>query len=248
MGRLSKKWFRIAVPAFAALLIAACAGTPKAPADGNGDGDAGRFPTSQPGETYLNGQLVLREVTGPAEDGTTSFVVENTSGEDLEDVTVSIRFYMPPEEGIQERDVEVADQNVNFYAGDRVNISAVPNRPADVRGVELFIEPLTTVADPMYGTEYLEGSLQCVDMESDLTGAKPSVSFTVKNTSDAAIESPQFRVVFRLQGKVVAETDWASADGSIPPGGTMTLTPDLSGVGKDLGGTNAVLQIQKFVL
>ena len=230
-----------------ALLVAACSGKPATQPDANG-----KYPRSSPGDTYLDGQLRLAEVTAPGKDGTAAtFVVENTTAKDLEDVTVSVRFYLPAAEGeLQEYDVEAQqDFSVNVFANSRVTISAVPVNPAAVQSWEIRIEPLVTVADPVSGTEYLEGSLRCVGMERDLTGGTPSVRFEIKNISPGPVEAPQYRVVFRRGGKSVGKpTEWQSASGVIPPGGTTTIVPDLSKIDQDLGGATAVLQLQKFIL
>jgi hypothetical protein len=202
------------------------------------------------GDTYLGGQLKLVEATGPdAGSGLATFVVENTSNEDLEDVTASIRFYRPPTSGAQDYDVEIQDQNLNFFAGSRTKVSATPSDPELVKSCQLLILPLTTVADPVTGSEFLEGALRCVEIQPHLTAEKPSVTFSLKNVSTSPVEAPQFRVVFRRGRKVVTTTEWETATGGpVSPGDVLEVSPDLSKVDEDLGGCVAVLQIQKLIL
>jgi hypothetical protein len=244
MGTESKI-FRAIVPlAVAALVLAGCASKPGPQPDGGG-----KYPRSAVNTTYLDGQLRLAAVTPPATGGeAATFVLENTTDQVLEDVPVSIRFYRDAADGAQEFDVELQDTSVNVFPGRPATITATPAEEGEVKGWELRIDPLVTVADPMTGTEYLDGALRCVAMEKDLAAASPSLRFELKNVSSEPVEPPEFRVVFRRAGKVVGGTDWASSSDVIQPGGTTTIVPDLSKVSGDLGGATAVLQLQRFIL
>lgn len=233
--------------AAAMLLAAACAGAPNDGGGGGGGTDSGMFPMSRVGETYLDEQIVLREIRSPAEGtGETTFVVENT-GDQIDDVALSVIFYSPPT-GRRTWDSDRVDLSRNIFPGLN-EISAAPTiDPSLVRGYELKIESLTTVSGASAGTEYIDGTLRCVEMEKDLTADERKLSFRLLNTSDQPVEPPQYKVMFRRGGKKIAETELMSLDATIAPGGDVLLAPDLSGIAVDLGGSTVQLVVQRYVL
>jgi hypothetical protein len=228
-----------------ALMLPACA-------MGGGGGGArggGEVPQAQPGAQFMGGELELTKVEGP-DGGEMTFTISNVSGKPLEDLTARVLFYLKPT-GIQAYDTEAVEAPFSAFAEESIPITARPLNRTDILGWAVYVQPAKTVSREGgvrgTGSKFLGGALECTQIDDKLTALPPSISFVIENTSGETQELLEYEIVLTKEGQGSWRSGWMPIPGSIEPGETATITPDVSG--STVSGVSSVLlKIQRSVL
>ncbi len=204
-----------------------------------------------PGAKFLGGQLVLESISVPASAGQpVTVVLKNVAGQALEGLTIQMIFLSPSTDGMSEFDSEKVIDEVNkLYKNESHTLSVNRGGRGKLLEVRLNVSsgetrfmPTTTREGGVPGSRLLGGLLEVVGVDNRLTFEPPSISFTVENVSNKVVEGFGFQVVLRQRNGKLVETRWQEVVESLPPGGKLTLSADLSG--NDVGAAESVLKIR----
>ncbi len=223
------------------LAAAGCAGT-------GGNGVTSDIPpTDVKGKKFLDGRLELSDMHWPEEaDREGRFTLANVSEDDLKLLNVQIVYYFEtPKEAVEKFGSEKAEQSVSVYRGQQIVVAATPKTDREIRSINITVEFMKRVAtaartwdagDPprvVPGTTFLDGRLECVEIQNALTGTPPAIRYRILNLTSAAIEDVRYSVVLvRLRDGQVTETRWLPTDG-FGPGQEQWIEPDLTDLEPD---------------
>jgi hypothetical protein len=236
--------YGIVVLALVALIFPACASS-------GVKGDV-KVPKTKVGTMYTlpDGQLKLVRIEGPSADRTMTFYLRNKSGTPIEDVTARVLFHLPPPAGsVQAFGTDAKDVTFSSFAGeDDFAVTVTPTLEGEIVGWKLLVRPAATVSaeGEARGSMFLGESLECTGIVNSLTAEKPAIAFEVKNVSGEPQELLEYQV--RLtKGSEKWDSPWRPIPGKLQPGGTVTLSPDVSAADVT-GSANVLLKIQRSSL
>jgi hypothetical protein len=239
----------------AVALIALSIGACQSPGSGSGtDGPGSKGAEAQmpvAGTTYLGGKLVLESVSIPTAGGQpATFVLKNTSAEDLDDLTARVIFFFPPTDNFSEFSTEKVEDLFKVYRNDEHTISVTPSSAEELRHVEfdvtsgqMSLQATVTREGASPGSRLLGGMLECVGVEDNLTFEHPTITFVVENVSSETVSMFEYQIVLRKQGVVLTQTEWQFVDQEIAPGRRASLKADMGG--QDVGYAESILRIRR---
>lgn len=224
----------------AAVCVAGCNGGASSGSSGTGRGPDD-VSNDASGDKLLGGNIRIARVDR-APDGSATYLLDNTSSDDLADLSVWINYYYPPDERSAFEKVfdlqPSPPQDLFLTKGETGHsITAANPRPGD-QVIATRLEVLEDLPIPVViGTRFLNNELECVAMSSadDLLGAKPSQWIEVQNASSRKIPAFEAVAVFidpavARPGNVKAQAKTMAS--AMEPGTKQRLTFDLAGKGR----------------
>ena len=218
-----------------------------------GSGEAGDNSVRYPVEDRVDvdqdlfSHVVVESMSLPSSESDEAvFVLRNKDDKEHFGLTAQVIFCRPPEGEVQEYEAEVVEQRFSVVKGDTHRIVAKTNFAGSVGMVMLKVLPALTVAreGSLSGTQYLNGKLECIEVNSDLSASESNLSFKVENISTMPISTLLYRVLAYRGSDRLWDSDWIPLDTDLPSGGETTIEPDLGG--EDLGAAGVVLLVEEL--